>query len=686
MWSEFFIGVIACVAFSFIPGYFLARALNQRRFMSLGIAPCLSIALYALLGILYAALGVFCTWVNIFVPVLCLCLVCYGVNRFVKRHRGTLQKTDLKHLIKSSDVRILAIFFVVAILITGYVFVKPLDGAASLGLQFDNAYHLNRISTMLEWGNWSSIGTGINLYYGESFLPPEGAVDRSSLSGFYPSAWHVSVALVADCLDLAPTVATNACTAAFPAFVFPAAMFAFAKVLFREQRSFILFSGICMLCFSASQWWMIANALMSNMSSLCLLPGAMALFIYATQYGIGRVARLERFAAFVLSIIAIGLSQPNCVFSLGVFLIPYCVTHLWTWPRLIETKRPKGNRVLAIGGFLVLCAAIWMIAYEIPFMKIIINGAYRPACYTYAESIVNILTLSFRWGNAQPLLAIAVITGIVSCLLRKQYRWVVVSYLAMCFLFFVGTTRDGFLDYLLTGFWYTDYQRLASAAALFAVPLAGIGLSEMIAWCTNKLKSAAARFDRSANSTVIGACLTVIFLISVFFPGYSINGYMMGIETTYQKVRGTLAKMYSTSEEANWYSGDEMEFAAEVAEIIDPDDVVLNIPSDGSAFAYAQDGLNVFYRTHHLGSTEEEETIRMHLNEISSNEAVQDAVKASNIKYVMFLDYQNEEGTNVHHTYDAEKWTGVDAITDDTPGFELVLSDGDKKLYRIVED
>ena len=35
-------------------------------------------------------------------------------------------------------------------------------------------------------------------------------------------------------------------------------------------------------------------------------------------------------------------------------------------------------------------------------------------------------------------------------------------------------------------------------------------------------------------------------------------------------------------------------------------------------------------------------------------------------------------------SYYPDQWTGIDAINDQTPGFEVVLSEGDMRLYRIV--
>lgn len=38
------------------------------------------------------------------------------------------------------------------------------------------------------------------------------------------------------------------------------------------------------------------------------------------------------------------------------------------------------------------------------------------------------------------------------------------------------------------------------------------------------------------------------------------------------------------------------------------------------------------------------------------------------------------------YRYKPEDWAGIESVTDETPGFEVVLADGDMRLYKIVTD
>ena len=61
-----------------------------------------------------------------------------------------------------------------------------------------------------------------------------------------------------------------------------------------------------------------------------------------------------------------------------------------------------------------------------------------------------------------------------------------------------------------------------------------------------------------------------------------------------------------------------------------------------------------------------------------------------NAHYVLLLDQGDnmvdKDGSGKLFTWDwySYQWEGLRTITDDTPGFEVVLSEGDMRLYRIT--
>lgn len=87
------------------------------------------------------------------------------------------------------------------------------------------------------------------------------------------------------------------------------------------------------------------------------------------------------------------------------------------------------------------------------------------------------------------------------------------------------------------------------------------------------------------------------------------------------------------------------------------------------------------------GNNANSDIIREQLDDIATNSSVQDAVKNLGAEYVLKLD-QGDQYVRANPylwSYREEDWTGIDSIDDDTPGFEIVLSEGDMRLYRIVD-
>ena len=129
---------------------------------------------------------------------------------------------------------------------------------------------------------------------------------------------------------------------------------------------------------------------------------------------------------------------------------------------------------------------------------------------------------------------------------------------------------------------------------------------------------------------------------------------------------------------------DEERFVSEVTELIGEDAAVANFSFDGSVFTYATNDLNVLTRHYFSSDSGDMGTIQKHLNEIAYNDEVQEAVKRTNAEYVLLLDVNDSGDNSVYSAFlDENDWKGITSITDTTPGFKVVLSEGDMRLYEI---
>ena len=154
-----------------------------------------------------------------------------------------------------------------------------------------------------------------------------------------------------------------------------------------------------------------------------------------------------------------------------------------------------------------------------------------------------------------------------------------------------------------------------------------------------------------------------------------------GVESSLEKLNDSLI--------SNLVDPEERSFIASVKGIAG-NQLVLNSPEDGSFFGYGLVGLNTYYRqtaiTDDANQTRDSLLIKNDLYKYGSDPAVNAAVKNIGAKYVMLLD-QGGEITAERHTYgyyDPDEWCGFNSITDSTSGFNLILSEGDCRLYEIV--
>ena len=117
---------------------------------------------------------------------------------------------------------------------------------------------------------------------------------------------------------------------------------------------------------------------------------------------------------------------------------------------------------------------------------------------------------------------------------------------------------------------------------------------------------------------------------------------------------------------------------------------VYNVPFDGSAFAYADCDLNVSYKSFGPEGDSNLLVLQKGLDNIANDPAVEAAAEAAGIRYVILLDQGekgsafSEDGTLYLLGYGKDDWLGATGVTDETPGFECLLAEGDMRLYEIV--
>ncbi|BAK44115.1 glucose-6-phosphate isomerase [Eggerthella sp. YY7918] len=195
--------------------------------------------------------------------------------------------------------------------------------------------------------------------------------------------------------------------------------------------------------------------------------------------------------------------------------------------------------------------------------------------------------------------------------------------------------------------------------------------------------------DRKFRGTSILATATLIFfVISAYYPNYDAPGFGP-VETGlgYYEACSTAANLQDRD---NLYDREEADFVRHAKDIVDQHYCIYNNADDGSPFAYAFEGLNLCYRRSAAqlldgGESRQSELLREKIDQLAYNEDVQKALKDANIKYILVLDLGGKitEERCFYGYYTPQKWQGINAIDDNTPGLKVLLSEGDMRLYEI---
>lgn len=682
MWGTFAIAVIVCVVFLFLPGFLVLRALRMPHWMSLTCAPLVGVACYSVLCVCYGMVGLSCSWTSVFLPVVALALVVVAIARFAFRSRDALSPNR-------DDLIGAGAYALVGAIICGFVFVGQLSAPDAFIQSWDNVHHLDKVRGFVDSGRWSSLGTSL-------YLGRDAAIDPFVEGSFYPSAWHALAAMVASAVGASAPLAVNATNFAILAFAFPLGVFAFIRALVGKPSMALIPGAIVVLANASCAWTMFSwGPLYPNIMANCLVPAFMVAFVLATVAGVGRGERLAAVLVLAFGAVSFVFVQPNGVFTAGVLLAPYVVVRVYEAVKGGRAQRrsdafARGVGVACAVAVVGAIALVWLVAYRVPFMQAVVQYNW-PADTELGAAFVDVLTQRFHVPGLAIGCALLIACGIVAVFMRRKHRWLVASWIFASAIYVVCVSVPGEPHQLLAGFWYTDVPRVASMAVLAGIPLQILGLSEVV-------RGAVRPFERkgTAATAAVGAAMTVVVAAMLYVPIEATESHQVERRefTNGSALAAEVGKLCSEYrfDDPRVYDEQERAFVAEALALMPEGSLVANEPNDGSAYAYGVDGLRTYYRYWRgygdadEGEKPESALIREHLDAYATDAEVAAAVELVGIDYVLQLEQGERDWNHTMWVYgDGELWRGLDAINDQTPGFELVLSRDDMRLYRIVK-
>ncbi len=667
MWITLFLAVAAYIAVLYVPGFLMARSLRISRFASVVMAPILSVCTLTVLGIALGELGVSSTGGLLLFLTVAISLTLFAITRISGKRRQTndiLEIADVRTTCKTA-----ALYVALALAMTFALFLLAIDGPESFSRNDDTTVHLALIRTFIETGVFSPL-------HASSYL------DQEFITSFYPAAWHITTAVVASFFGNAVTLAANASIIVLTTVVFPLGICLLMTRLFAGNKHVVLAGSLFVLAFGAFPWGFIVwGQLLSNMLSFILVPLALVALIEAIETP--RIQDKIRLGIVIAAgLVAIALSQPNGAFTFGIWAILYCVNRVF-YPHAESGAVLTRKRITVAAFILAAACALWAVAYFLPFMQTIVQHTWKATLSPIEGLGAGLLFMFTVRGGVQPFLSIVVLAGALHTFKNRRYLWLTVAYALALFMYIIDVSTDSVFKHVLTGFWYTDCYRTAAMAALFAMPLAALGFVQITrivrCWCTKLGKPKGEKAQTCAALCVVLA----VYLVMQFIPLH-VSTSKATIYTGPVKIHKEVTSRYSWN---RVLTGEEDAFIKRALEVIPEGSLVINAPNDGSCWSYGVEGINTYFRrcaNTGRGSAEESQLIRTQLCNISTNNDVRSVINNIDARYVLQLDEPaSESPTTTNQRYKAENWAGIESITEETPGFNLILSEGDMRLYEI---
>lgn len=666
-WFVFSVNFIFALLLLIAPGFICSFPICKSVGRSICIAPALTLLLFTFCGIVLSQLKLMLSPV-IFLAVSVAASIAVGFT-FCQLNAGF--RSCVNCFIDSFRHGLANVFcwyiFVGAIFII-LLFLLPISGPNSFSTTADAGPHLSYVRAFIESGTYSSLHV---------------SNDPATIhaAGFYPASFHVFSAALTALPGCSVTMAVNIVTVLACSVIYPFASYLLLSRLFSSDSLELKTGALACLCNVGFPWaFLVWGQLDSNLLGFALVP----IFIFAfwelllPRYSVSLNSRI----VFVISCGAsLALAQPNAVFTAGIFCIPLIIHYTTVW---YAGKYNQGMQLIGLrkslicGCQLLAIALVWIAVYRMPAMHGVVTFDW-PNDATVVQAAIAAIFL--KYGGMlqyQFLLAPFVLHGLYIAFKSDRFRPVAFLYLFVSFLFIASYTKGFPFQSLFSGFWYNDFYRMGAMTAMASAPLLCLSFASIF----NLLNSAdvlcSGRFLR-----VIPAVASLIFVAILIHPSIQLPDGSW-FDTPFGSIESGVERTYAKNN-VEGIDFAEWDFIEECQKIV-KNDAVINVPFDGSGMLYGATGMNVVYRNISAkhGQFQETEPIRLHLSDISMDASVRDMVSALNARYVLILDYNSPNGSIVPYAYHPrEAWEGILDINENTPGFELVLSREDMRLFRI---
>lgn len=654
-WLAVLLPALIAVVVIFAPGYLLARSAGAGRHLAIGAGPLLSLSLMTVAALGLSYLRVPWTWWSFGIVVVAAAAATFALGRLLPpRAEGSGPKDEA--------TATPALWLTLATLIPACVITVQLmlvfRSPDLISQTTDGVFHLNAVRYMLDSANASVFAPSIGL---------------NGAPSVYPAAWHSFVAMVASTSGATIPQSVTAANLVIGALVWPTGVVFFLRQLIGNNAFGLISGGVLSSCFGIFPFRLLDWGVLypSFLSVATTLPAIGLVMLYFKRSNSGDSLRTPAAVWLMLWCVpGVFLTQPSGMLMLLAISLPLILS---AENRLFDAPLAgnRGRRLPAwfpqsrwpVNILLLGCAVLlWALLRPLPLTE----TWFTVPTESPGQALGELLWVAPLRSMPSVAVAILVAVGFLTVIRNKQRRWFGVAHLLVSLLFFAAAgLPTGLLRTFLTGSWYDDYNRVAASLVLTWVPLAAVGAIKVL----EAISAAAARRLKPVQAGRLTAAAAVGIIVVTFVSAQVLS--------TSAGIRSAAAN-FNIDQDARMMSSDEQALFRKVPEFVPAGAAVAGDPWNGSALAYLESGTKMVFSHMFVPMTPDRDMVARHLNEISYDPAVCEAVRRLNVRYVL-TSYQPvfDFGYPRDGQYDGLRYIPV------SEGFSKVASVGIASLYRV---
>ena len=643
---NFLISSGVCVIILYLPGALGLLAAGASVYFGLIFAPFVSIAIFEINTILFSYLGITC-------EAYFLILISVFLSLFIGL---CLRMVPAKTAQFNGSPAICILGAVVSFIFAWLVYFRPL-GYASIIPGYDTVFHINLIQAFIDSKSYSPFD--VSLYNGSNYSP------INADNGFYPAAWHFICTSVREITGFDSAYTVNSVNCVLCSVCFAEGQVVLVSRITKVNKYHLASLSILALLSTTYPWTqLVQGEQFPQIASFALLPLSCALFDILLEC---RLKDLVVLLCGLSSLLTLATLQTNAVFALCIFVLFDVIHYAAIWIK-------SGNKSLGYLLITIVGVTLWTTAYYSPAMAKVVSVNWN-STDTIFGLIINILI--FNIGNTGPQLGISILIliGIYQFLSQKfDHVCLIAPFIFFCVVYISTGSSIEVIKHYISGFWYTDQTRIGSLVSIFAFPIIATGViyleNEVVAFISSI----------NENFSVLTGCIVILTFLLVLLIGIpAVNQNQSSFLLIWNSIDA-----YRTEKYEPILSKSEIDFAEAMGTIVDKESLILNVPDDGSSILYGEFGFNVYYKRQFAfeNETEQSKVLREGLSSIATDVAVRETAKSIGAKYLLLLDTDDSSG--LFDTYKEDhRWATFYSINENTPGFKLLLNQGDCYLYEI---